>query len=878
MGRKKRLQDQGRNLPNDQQEVVRLTQEVKVNQDMYDSLMNLASVDSQELQMARTGGNGNVQILDHAVASLRPVWPLKPVVLGIGTALGVLVGIGLVMLDRILRPPMVEDPQTWLNSGRQARTRSQIEKNDWPRPGCRSARNLGEAETGGMDDALLGRPLRGRHPQPGGSMSLRSNLGLPHHGLVWLALSIGGLAAPHLAAMYKETKDRQSLCGSEFPDGKAPHAQAPEQGGTPGESASPSGFEQWIQELNRQAANPGPDPGGTAQGGMALDTLPLLPSSAKVRMYVPGSDARARHFGAYRGQVKTGQEFFQEVQGSLSGRSLHPFFAVRGDERTGKVSRLHISSGPGRTEQPPRELAVQIDHGLSWVCESGGGFQTITPVGSHQTLCNAPIKIKHFLVRGEMEWGVCRTWVMATKQSALRSFTLDLPEPLGKGSRQPVGSEAGDQVFVPMPEHVLHLRLEGAGPALKAARIPGTPETRDARLMCNRAGTVLVHARPDQPFLYVRRVGDEVGTRVATASGGFPVCLAQGAGAEVWFIQVRPFGIGWLDTDTMSLVHLHPRGRSEEVQEPHEAALGPDGNLWFTDRKGCRIGRIIRREEAGEPVGEVTLFDLGKGQHPEEIICSPSVWLYFTLKDQAVVGSIRAVDARPEDACGPFVPRPPLDAADLPEAAAGVAKADAATGKAARPGRKLSGAERRKRQQARAAQEALAKPRSEDREPAPGNARDPSGTLALQVEETKAPPPATLPAGMPPARKAPAPRQRTPRERLEAMYVQVEDGNLERHILKRHAAESRAKASKFAPRYSDPAGLLRLLADALDGAEIGRELRTDRTGNVYTTCSVPGVGQCNGQETNTFTVVTRIGWNKRTSSWWHDLVTAYPGE
>ena len=110
------------------------------------------------------------------------------------------------------------------------------------------------------------------------------------------------------------------------------------------------------------------------------------------------------------------------------------------------------------------------------------------------------------------------------------------------------------------------------------------------------------------------------------------------------------------------------------------------------------------------------------------------------------------------------------------------------------------------------------------------------------------------------------------------MYVRVDDGNIERHILRRHAAGSKAEASKFAPRYSSKAGLLMLLADALDGAEIGRELRVDRSGNLYTTCRQPGVGRCCGQETATFTVVTRMKLNRRTQEWWHELVTAFPDQ
>lgn len=724
-------------------------------------------------------------------------------------------------------------------------------------------------------------------------MSLRSHGRWPHHGLAWLALALSWAGPSPLAATSEETSARTPGSRPEAEDGKTPHAPSPAPGGAASAEPSPPGFEQWLQDLRRRAADPGPDRERKERVAVLWHDLHLSPEGPKVRTYLPGSrakGAKVRYFGAPRGREKSMLETGLELRGSQSGKPLHPFFSVRGDERIGKVSRLHISSGPGRTEDPPRELGVELDHSLGWMCDSGGGYQSISPVGTHHSISQAHSRMRHSLYGAEWTWSLLKTQAMVFHVEDKGAYKLDLPEPLEKDSRRPVGSERGDQVFVPMRECLLHLHLDTGGPGqepkAKAERLPRTPETRNARLVVNRAGNVLVQAPLDQPFLIAGRVGEE-GARFATASGGTPVCLAQGAGAEVWFIQVRPFGIGCLDTETMSLVHLRPGGRWAEVQDPHEAALGPDGNLWFTDRKGCRIGRIVRisrREGAGAPVGEVALFDLGKGQHPEEIICSKSAWLYFTLKDQAVIGSIRALDARPEDACGSFVARQPREAAEgvpAPGGSAGVVEAAAGTATSARPRRKLSGAERRKRKEARASQEAFATPGPEDPDPAPGAGQEPPAARESKAEETQAPPPSAASAQGPAGRGEPAPVQglrRSSLERLEAMYVRVEDDNLENHVLRRHAAESKAKASKFAPRYSDREGLLRLLADALDGAEIGRELRTDRSGNLYTPCRQAGVGRSNGEETDIFTVVTRIVWNKRTRSWWHELVTVFPGD
>lgn len=556
----------------------------------------------------------------------------------------------------------------------------------------------------------------------------------------------------------------------------------------------------------------------------------------------------------------------------LVDKPLHPFWVVRGDERVGKVSWLAISSGPGKTELPPRELEANEENSLFWLSDSGIGMEGMTPLGTHHSMVNFPHRMVHARRCGGWNWGLTRNAAVVHAPSDL-VYRLELPRPLEKDSRRPLNSDRGD-LFVPMPRHILHLHLDSGGPlgkpALRGDLIPCTEETRNAQLMPNRDGTVLVHARADQPFLYVRRLGDPVGARFETASGGAPACLAQGSGAEVWFLQTKPFGLGCLDTGTLGLVHYQPEGRAAEVLEPHAMAFGPDGNLWFTDPKGCRIGRITRSERSGTPVAEVTLFDLGKGQPPEEIVSSSGAWLYFTIKDQPLIGSIRAVDARPEEACGPSVPR------RAPEAEAGDA-GQVEGGGTAPPRRKPSGAQRRKRREERkrSASEPSIRPSVEDTAGGDGDPESPSP----RSPETQACPPAKPAASSaPPRQQAPARRTRTPRERLEALYVRIDEPTLENHVLKRHAAHSRANASKFAPQYSDGPGLLKLLAESLDGAEIGRELRVDRNANFYTTCRCPAVGQWNGAQTGIFTVVTRLERDKRTGEWWHHLVTAFPGE
>jgi len=105
-GESKRLEGQVQGLPKTQQEVVRLMRDVQVNQELYTALMN----NVQQLQVAKAGEIGNARIVDHATPSLTPVKPQKAMILALGTMLGALLGVGVIMLRRALSRG-IENPQ-----------------------------------------------------------------------------------------------------------------------------------------------------------------------------------------------------------------------------------------------------------------------------------------------------------------------------------------------------------------------------------------------------------------------------------------------------------------------------------------------------------------------------------------------------------------------------------------------------------------------------------------------------------------------------------------------------------------------------------------------------------------------------------------------
>ncbi|MDR3572046.1 MAG: polysaccharide biosynthesis tyrosine autokinase [Candidatus Pacebacteria bacterium] len=96
-------------LPNNQQGIVRLTRDVRVQTEIYLGL--LQSV--QQLRLARAGGIGNVRVVDQAIVAELPQYPKAIVVLPISLAAGLIVGmiatIGLsVFAGRVNDPSDIE--------------------------------------------------------------------------------------------------------------------------------------------------------------------------------------------------------------------------------------------------------------------------------------------------------------------------------------------------------------------------------------------------------------------------------------------------------------------------------------------------------------------------------------------------------------------------------------------------------------------------------------------------------------------------------------------------------------------------------------------------------------------------------------------------
>ncbi|MDM0053459.1 polysaccharide biosynthesis tyrosine autokinase [Variovorax sp. J22R115] len=99
------LSSRVKTLPDIEQELLSLTRDVKVNNELYVSLLN----SSQQLRLVKEGKVGNVRIVDVAAVPRKPVKPQRALVVALAAVLGLLLGLALAFLRNSLRPGL-KDP------------------------------------------------------------------------------------------------------------------------------------------------------------------------------------------------------------------------------------------------------------------------------------------------------------------------------------------------------------------------------------------------------------------------------------------------------------------------------------------------------------------------------------------------------------------------------------------------------------------------------------------------------------------------------------------------------------------------------------------------------------------------------------------------
>lgn len=94
-------------LPKTQQELLRLTRDLQVNQELYTGMLN----NSQQLKVVRAGTVGNVRVVDYAVKTTQPIAPKKTAIMLVSLLVGLLLGIGFAVLRMLLKNGVKEAKQ-----------------------------------------------------------------------------------------------------------------------------------------------------------------------------------------------------------------------------------------------------------------------------------------------------------------------------------------------------------------------------------------------------------------------------------------------------------------------------------------------------------------------------------------------------------------------------------------------------------------------------------------------------------------------------------------------------------------------------------------------------------------------------------------------
>ncbi|MCE7623411.1 polysaccharide biosynthesis tyrosine autokinase [Vibrio fluvialis] len=102
---KERLNQQIQKMPKTQREVLRMTRDVEVNQQIYVQLLNKV----QELSIVKAGTVGNVRILDNAQTFATPVKPQKTMIVLLSTLFGGMLSLAFVLVKAALHRG-VENP------------------------------------------------------------------------------------------------------------------------------------------------------------------------------------------------------------------------------------------------------------------------------------------------------------------------------------------------------------------------------------------------------------------------------------------------------------------------------------------------------------------------------------------------------------------------------------------------------------------------------------------------------------------------------------------------------------------------------------------------------------------------------------------------
>jgi hypothetical protein len=596
--------------------------------------------------------------------------------------------------------------------------------------------------------------------------------------------------------------------------------------------------------VNGHDVKPGADLKGADLSGGDLHDCDL--TGADLR----GADCRgARFCGAILtgADLRNARMFEADLSGvvgaDLTGAELHPFFELLPRARVGNLAflrtRMPSDTGPGRI---PSALACSPGGTLLWMSGTGTPLRLITPTGARFRFTDGVDQ-----VLGMGKDAKDRLWCFGAQGTHVldlrlldqargyNSFPCHGFSPLFKEPPAAIAPGTKGEIWVSSPGTLTTLSLNKGPLACETWEL--NQEVMASAQACaapTPQGDHLVLVDPERARVLSNRIGEEEWTVTELKPGSRPRRLAQGAGGRMAFTQTEPAAIVQVDLKAGHVL-TRPLPELEGKREPWALALGPDGNLWYTDPAAGRVGRLTAED------GNIKEFQLPQGMRPLEIVPGHDGRMFFTLEGRHWIGSVVAV---PRGA----------GAEEEPPAPVGHAAPEKRAEWRALLEKRIQRAERR--QQARLAREA--------RRQAPP---------AKESQEEKAGSPEAAPE-----QKQEGGGEINPLERLAAMGVNLAPAVI-RHILAEHGAGAKGHKSQFHARFSHREGLEKLLAKGLEECGAVAKVRvSDFEGRHFTVCERKDVGWRNswGRQvaTDRFVVVTANYWQGDAVE--YDIITAYP--
>lgn len=225
------------------------------------------------------------------------------------------------------------------------------------------------------------------------------------------------------------------------------------------------------------------------------------------------------------------------------------------------------------------------------------------------------------------------------------TVTPGISQPSGKVSEWPVPTPKFARDPAPAPDGRIYIavmqgnRLARFDPATQKFDEWELPSgTRPHGLVVDEKGTVWMTGNGNGTLLEIPFVNGQPGKMVAhkTPSGGSPhtIIFDHRKGREaLWFTNQSANKVTRFDRATKTMKEFPTR------DGPYGLAMDKQGNVWFCQASGQRVGRIDAAS------GQVSEIDLGRGSMPRRIAAAPDNTLWVVRYGDGKLSHIDAASA-----------------------------------------------------------------------------------------------------------------------------------------------------------------------------------------------------------------------------------------